>query len=88
MPRQKGSVSLLSFLSRLLLPHKEVIPLTASQTEIASPTTPLIILTGDPFTALSQAVKDGYSLVVTPLSIPSSATCRLDADLSSNEGSK
>ena len=33
-------------------------------------------------------MKDGYSLVVTSLSIPSSATCRLDADLSSNEGSK
>ena len=69
-------------------PHKGVIPLTTSQTEIASLTTPLIISTSDPFTALSQAVKDGYSLVVTPLSIPSSATCRLDADLSSNEGSK
>ena len=33
-------------------------------------------------------MKDGSSLVVTPSSIPSSATCGPDADLSSDEGSE
>ena len=37
---------------------------------------------------LSQVMKDGSSLVVTPSSIPSSATCGFDADLSSDEGSE
>lgn len=37
---------------------------------------------------LSQVVKDGSSLVVTSSSIPSSATCGFDADLSSDEGSE
>ena len=47
--------------------------------------TPLVISTGDPFIALSQAVKDGSSLVVTPSSIPIFATRGPDADLSSKE---
>ena len=46
---------------------------------------PLVISIGDPFVALSQAVKDGSSLVVTPSSIPISATRGPDADLSSKE---
>ena len=57
----------------------------AVQTEAASPILPLVISTNDPFTALSQAVKDGSSLVVTPSSIPSFATRGLNADLSSKE---
>ena len=60
---------------------------TTVQTEAASPITPFVISTSDPFAVLSQAVKDGSSLVVTPSSIPSSATRGPDVDLSS-EGSK
>ena len=59
--------------------------LAVAQTEATSPILPLVISTSDPFAALSQAVKDGSSLVVTPSSIPSSATSGLDADLSSEE---
>ena len=59
-------------------------PLTTTQIE-TTPITPLVISIGDPFAALSQAVKDGSSLVVTPSSIPISATCGPDADLSSKE---
>ena len=47
---------------------------------------PLVISTSDPFSTLSQAVKDGSSLVVTPSSIPSSAIRGPDTNLSS-EGS-
>ena len=36
----------------------------------------------DPFAALSQAIKDGSSLVVTPSSIPGFATHGPNADLS------
>ena len=67
-------------------PQEGVIPPSAAQTEIASTTTPLVISTSDPFAVISQAVKDGCSLVVTLSSIPSSATHGLDAYLSS-EGS-
>ena len=70
-----------------LTPQEGVIPPSAAQTEVASPTTPLIISTSDPFAALSQAVKDGSSLVVTPSSTPSSAMCGPNANLSS-EGSE
>ena len=70
-----------------LTPQEGVIPPSAAQTEVASPTTPLVISTSDPFAALSQAVKDGSSLVVTPSSIPSSAMHGPNADLSS-EGSE
>ena len=69
-----------------LTPQKGVTPPVTSQTEIASPATPLVISTSDPFAALSQAVKDGSSLVVTPSSIPSFATRGLDVDLSFNDG--
>lgn len=60
--------------------------MATSQVESASPATPLIISTSNPFPALSQAVKDGSSLVVTPSSIPSSATHGPNVDLSSDEG--
>ena len=70
-----------------LTPQKGAIPPVVAQTEVAFYATPLIIYTSDPFMALSQAIKDGSSLVVTFSSIPSSATHGLDADLSS-EGSK
>ena len=65
-------------------PQEEVIP-AAVQTETASLILSLVISTSDPFVALSQAVKDGSSLVVTPCSIPSSATHGPDADLSFEE---
>ncbi|KAL0016294.1 hypothetical protein SO802_003363 [Lithocarpus litseifolius] len=55
-----------------LTPQEEAAPAAATQTEIASLVTPLVISTNDPFAALSQAMKDGSSLVVTPSSIPSS----------------
>ena len=57
-----------------LTPQKGVASLISSHPEIESPATPLVISMNDPFTALSQAVKDGLSLVVT-----------LDADLSSKD---
>ena len=50
-----------------------------------SPILPLVISTSDPFTALSQAVNDGSSLVVTPSSIPSFAMHGPNADLSSEK---
>ena len=61
-----------------------VIPATA-QNEATSPILPLVISTSDPFTTLSQAVKDGSSLVVTLSSIPNSSTRGPNADLSSEE---
>ena len=69
-----------------LIPQEGTIP-SAAQPEVASPTTSLVISTDDPVAALSQAVKDGSSLVITPSSIPSSTTRGPDADLSS-EGSE
>ena len=75
-----------SILVETLTPQKGVTPPAASQTKIASPATPFVISTSDPFVALSQAVKDGSSLVVTPSSIPSFATRGLDVDLSFNDG--
>ena len=59
-------------------------PLVATQIETTL-VTPLVISTGDPFVAVSQAVKDGSSLVVTPSSIPVFATRGPDADLSFEE---
>ena len=67
-------------------PQKGVTLAVASQTKSASPVMPLVISISDPFAVLSQAVKDGSSLVVTPSSIPSFATRRPDADLSFDEG--
>ena len=43
---------------------------TGAQTEEAPLTTPLVKSSSDPFAALSQVVKGGPSLVVTPSSIP------------------
>ena len=66
-----------------LTPRKVATPPATVQTEVTSPVTPLVIFISDPFVVLSQAVNDGSSLVVTPSSIPSSATCGPDVDLSS-----
>ncbi|KAK9988730.1 hypothetical protein SO802_028969 [Lithocarpus litseifolius] len=70
--------------AEILTLEKRAIPPVAAQTDAVSPTTPMIISTIDPFTALFQAVKDGSSLMITP-SIPSSATRGPDADLSSKD---
>ena len=59
-------------------------PPTATPIETAT-VMPLVISTGDPFATLSQAMKDGSSLVVTPSSIPIFATHGPDAALSSEE---
>ena len=75
------------FLFPLQSKQEVATPPTTVQIEVASPITPLVISTSDPFAVLSQAVKDGSSLVVTPSSIPSSATHGPDVDLSS-EGSE
>ncbi|KAK9999044.1 hypothetical protein SO802_018647 [Lithocarpus litseifolius] len=56
-----------------------------SETEAVSLATPLIISTNNPFAALSQAVKDGSSLVITPSFISSSTSYRPDGDLSSED---
>ena len=63
-------------------PQEGAIP-SAAQTEVASPTTPLVISISGPFVTLSQDVKDVSPFVVTPSSIPSFATRGPDADLSS-----
>ena len=73
---------------RSLVSQKGATPMGASHTRSASPTTPLVISASDPFVTLSQAMKDGSLLVVTPSSIPSSATQGPDANLSSDEGFK
>nr|POE80513.1 hypothetical protein CFP56_04871 [Quercus suber] len=59
-------------------------PPTATQIKTTL-VTPLVISIGDPFAALSQSVKESSSLVVTPSSIPISATCGPNANLSSKE---
>ena len=69
-------------------PQKGFTLTMASQTESISLATPPIIPANDPVITLSQIVKDGSSLVVTPSSIPSFATREPDADLSLDEGSK
>ena len=69
--------------AKTLTPPEGVISPAAVQTEAASPVLPLVISTSDPFAALSQAVKDGSSLVVTLSSIPSSATRGPNTNLSS-----
>lgn len=65
-----------------LTPEEKAIPLATVQFETVSPATPLIISNNYPFTALSQVMKDGSSLEVTPSSIPSSITRGPNADLS------
>ena len=67
-------------------PSEGAIPPAAVQAKTTSPVLPLVILTSDPFAAISQAAKGSASLVVTPSSIPSSATRGPDPNLSS-EGS-
>ena len=64
-------------------PSEGAIPSAIVQTKITSPILPLVILSSDPFADISQAVKGSASLVVTPSSIPSSATRGPDLDLSS-----
>ena len=59
--------------AKIPTPQKGVTSVGASQIRSASLATPLVISASDPFVALSQAVKDGSSLVVTPSSIPSFA---------------
>jgi len=70
-----------------LTPQEVATPPATVQTDVASSITPFVISTSDPFVILSQAMKDGSSLVITPSSIPSSATHGLNVDLSS-EGSE
>ena len=74
--------------AKIPTPQKEVTPTDGSQTGNASPATPPIISSSDPIVALSQAKKDGSFLVVTPFSIPNSATQGPNADLSSDKGSE
>ena len=69
-------------------PQKEVTPVGASQTRSPSPISSPVIFASNPFVGLSQAIKDVSFLVVTPSSIPSSATHRPDVGLSFDEGSK
>ena len=66
-------------------PSEGAIPSAVVQTKITSPILPLVISSSDPFADISQAVKASASLV-TPSSIPGSATRGPDLDLSS-EGS-
>ena len=83
----KGISETAPILAETLTSQEGVIPLAIVQTKVTSPATLLVISTSDPFADLSQAMKDGSSLVVTPSSIRSSTICRPDANLSS-EGSK
>ena len=92
VPREEGTHTegvskTIPISTETLTPSKGVISPVAVQTEAASAVLSFIISTSDPFATLSQAVKDGSSLVVTPSSIPSSATRGPDTDLSS-EGSE
>ena len=63
-------------------PSEGAIPPAAVKAKTTSPVLPLVISTSDPFAAISQAAKGSASLVVTPSSIPGSATRGLDPDLS------
>ena len=67
-------------------PSEGATPSAVIQTKITPPILPLVISSSDPFTDISQAAKGSASLVVTPSSIPGSATRGPDLDLSS-EGS-
>ena len=60
------------------IPSEGAIPPAAVQTKTTSLVLPFVISTSDPFAAISQAAKGGASLVVTPSSIPGSATRGLD----------
>ena len=63
-------------------PPEGAIPPTTVQPKITPSVLLLVISTSDPFAAISQAAKGGASLVVTPSSIPGSATGGPDTDLS------
>ena len=63
-------------------PSEGAIPPAAVQAKTTSPVLSLVISTSDPFADISQAAKGSASLVVTPSSIPSSATRGPDPDLS------
>ena len=63
-------------------PSEGAIPPAAVQTKTTSPILLLVILTSDPFAAISQAANGSASLVVTPSSIPGSATRGPNLDLS------
>ena len=67
-------------------PSERAIPPAVVQAKTTSPVLPLVISTSDPFATIYQAAKGSASLVVTPSSIPGSATLCPDPDLSS-EGS-
>ena len=67
-------------------PPERAISPTVIQTKTTPSVLPLVISTSYPIAAISQAAKDGTSLVVTPSSIPGSVTRDPDRDLSS-EGS-
>ena len=77
----------LPFLPRHLLPKREPFLLLLLRLRLLLLPHLLLSPPVTPFTVLSQAVKDGSSLVVTPSSIPTSTTCGPNADLSF-EGSK
>ena len=68
VPRKEGThterVSEITPISTKTPTPLEGVILAAVQTEAASPILPLVISTSDPFAVLSQAVKDGSSLVV------------------------
>ena len=68
----------------LASPKRAIYP-AAAQTKTARSVLPLVISTSDPFTVISQVAKGGVSLVITPSSIPGSATHGPDTDLSSEE---
>ena len=64
-------------------PSEGAIPFAVVQTKITPPILSLVISSSDPFADISQAAKGSASLVVTPSSIPGSATRDPDQDLSS-----
>ena len=67
-------------------PSEGATPSAVVQTKITPPILPLVISSSHPFTDISQAAKGSASLIVTPSSIPGSATRGPNLDLSS-EGS-
>ena len=63
-------------------PSEGATPSAVVQTKITPPILPLVISSSDPFADISQAAKGSASLIVTPSSIPGSATRGPDLDLS------
>ena len=70
-------------LAERFTPSEGAIPPAIVQNKTTSLILPLVISTSDPFADISQAAKGSASLVVTPSSIPGSATRGPDLDLSS-----